>query len=35
MRWIVSPLPALPDVARVNDWLYSVRRRGVPAADGR
>jgi hypothetical protein len=26
-----TPLPALPDVARVTDWLYSVRRRGVPA----
>jgi hypothetical protein len=26
-----SVLPALPDVARVNAWLYSVRRRRVPA----
>ncbi len=25
-----TPLPALPDVARVNDWLYSVRLGGVP-----
>jgi uncharacterized protein len=23
-------LPALPDVTRVNAWLYSVRKRGVP-----
>jgi hypothetical protein len=29
-----TPLPALPDVARVNDWLYAVRRRGVPTAGG-
>ncbi len=24
-----SPLPAVPDVERVDDWLRSVRRRGV------
>jgi hypothetical protein len=27
-----SPLPATPDVDRVDDWLRSVRRRGVQAA---
>lgn len=26
-----TSLPALPDVMRVNDWLYSVRERGLPS----
>jgi hypothetical protein len=27
-----SPLPAVPDVERVDDWLYSVRRRSAQGA---
>lgn len=27
-----TPLPAVPDTARVNDWLYSVRARSAREA---
>ncbi|MBE1488647.1 nucleotidyltransferase domain-containing protein [Plantactinospora soyae] len=29
-----TPLPAVPDTARVDAWLYSVRARGARPADG-